>query len=222
MTPSSFVDAVASLRFDNAFNPYAEICPQHDNKNSAKIRRKNLELVLQAALSRGVCSLWIARDLGYRGGRRTGLALTDDVHLGNHAKLLHTPPLTRATRGPAIAERTAAIVWQILKAIDRPIFLWNVFPLHPHAPGDAMTNRCHSKTEREACSYLLVWLLEALKPNNVVAIGRDAQLALDELGIKAIGVRHPSYGGQYEFVSGLEAAYKTRLSGSKNLEPQLF
>jgi hypothetical protein len=222
MTPACFVDSVASLRFENSFNPYSQICPDHDDENSPAVRRHNLELVLQAAISSGVHSLWIARDLGYRGGRRTGLALTDDVHLDSHAELLRTPPLSRATKGPAVAERTASIVWQILRAIDRPIFLWNVFPLHPHAPGDAMTNRCHSKLERAASSHLLVWLLETLKPERVVAIGRDAQVALDELGIEATGVRHPSYGGQSEFVTSLEAVYKIRFIRTANSQPQFL
>ncbi|MGO8868998.1 MAG: uracil-DNA glycosylase [Alphaproteobacteria bacterium] len=113
----------------------------------------------------------------------------------------------RATRGPEVAERTAAVVWQMLRAIDRPIFLWNVFPLHPHEPGDPMSNRCHTRVERESCRPLLTWLMETLQPRTVVAIGRDAHLALQDLGISAAAVRHPSYGGQSEFVSGLTALY---------------
>lgn len=222
MTPKSFLDALTQLRFDNAFNPYVETCPDHDERDAASVRRRNLELVLKSALTGGVHSLWIGRDLGYRGGRRTGLALTDDVHLHSHAKLMKTPPLFRATKGPAVAERTAAVVWQSLRALDRPVFLWNVFPLHPHAPGDAMTNRCHSRAERLACSPLLVWLIESLKPERIVAIGRDAQAALDDLGIPATGVRHPSYGGQVEFVDGLESVYNTRLTSPTAKQVQLI
>lgn len=222
MTPSSFVDALANLRFDNAFNPYAQSCPDHDGNDAAAIRRRNLELVLGAAIKGGVHSFWIARDLGYRGGRRTGLALTDEVHLTWHARLLSTPPLARATKGPAIAERTATVVWQMLRAIDRPIFLWNVFPLHPHAAGDAMTNRCHSRAEREACRPLLIWLLETLKPQRVVAIGRDAQSALSDLDVVATGVRHPSYGGQTEFVNGLQAIYDMSTSIESATQGCLF
>jgi len=29
----------------------------------------------------GSNTIWMGRDLGYRGGRRTGLALTDEAHL---------------------------------------------------------------------------------------------------------------------------------------------
>jgi hypothetical protein len=50
--------------------------------------------------------MWIARDLGYRGGRRTGVPLADDVHLPLVGQLLGGVELQRATKGPLIAERT--------------------------------------------------------------------------------------------------------------------
>lgn len=203
----AFVNRVAELSFDNAFNPYAEACADHDGADAPAIRRRNLALVLDAAITHGIDSLWIARDLGYRGGRRTGLALTDELHLAAHASLLGALPLARATRGPAVAERTATIIWQVLKNIDRRIFLWNVFPLHPHGHRDPMSNRCHTRAERQACRPLLMWLLDTLQPKTVVAIGRDAQLALADLDVKAEKVRHPSYGGQAEFIAGAYALY---------------
>ncbi len=204
----AFVDKLAGLRFDNAFNPYAEACPDHDRKDAAAIRKRNLKLVLDAALRNGVDSVWIARDLGYKGGRRTGLPLTDEVHLAWYAALLATPPLKRATNGQVVAERTATVVWHTLRSISRPIFLWNVFPLHPHAPADPMSNRSHTRAERESCRPLLLCLLDMLQPNTVVAIGRNAHAALRDLGIAAFTVRHPSYGGESDFVSGLTALYK--------------
>lgn len=202
-----FVATLQSLRFQNAFNPYVESCEDYDRKDAAKIRVRNLEVILEAALLNGVDSIWIARDLGYRGGRRTGLALTDEMHLTNHADLFNTQPLMRATKGTAVAERTASIVWQMLDLINRPIFLWNVFPLHPHEPDDPMSNRCHTKQERLACQPVLLWLLQTLKPRRVVAIGRDAQKSLEDMGVFAECVRHPSYGGQTEFIDALCSIY---------------
>jgi hypothetical protein len=151
--------------------------------------------------------VWIARDLGYRGGRRTGLALTDEWHLDAHANLFGALPLARATKGPLVGERTAKIIWQVLKDVDRPVFLWNVFPLHPHERGDPMSNRCHTRFERQACRPLLTWLLDTLRPKTVVAIGRDAQLALADLDVDSEKVRHPSYGGQSEFIAGVDELY---------------
>ncbi|MCV3242090.1 hypothetical protein ABID19_005744 [Mesorhizobium robiniae] len=210
MKAAAFVEELASYRFENAFNPYVDACPDFDTDEAPAIRRRNLEAVLDAALARGVHSFWIARDLGYRGGRRTGLALTDELHLDWHADLLGTAPLHRATKGPPIAERTATVIWQMLRSIEQPIFLWNVFPFHPHAAGDPMTNRCHTKSERLACKPLLESLIAALRPKHLVAIGRDAQSALADLDLAATAVRHPSYGGQNEFIGALETFYSVR------------
>ncbi|MER9950381.1 uracil-DNA glycosylase [Mesorhizobium sp. M0047] len=207
MNTAQFVETLAELSFKDAFNPYADACGEFDRDDAAAIRCTNLKLVLDAAIESKVDSIWIARDLGYRGGRRTGLALTDEAHLNDHSTLYGDLPLARATRGPAISERTATVIWQTLNRIQRPVFLWNVFPLHPHEPGDPQTNRCHTRAERNACRPLLAWLLEKLVPRVVVAVGRDAQFALADLGIDTMQVRHPSYGGQSDFISGIEGLY---------------
>lgn len=209
-----FVSKLAACRFSSVFNPYADECSEHDGKGAAAIRRQNLAKVLRSALENGVESLWIARDLGYRGGRRTGLALTDEVHLEAHAKLFNVAQLDRSTRGPAVAERTATVIWQAVALVGRPVFFWNVFPFHPHEADDPMSNRCHTRAEREACVPLLNWLIDELKPKSILAIGRDAQLALDGAGVSAVQVRHPSYGGQTEFTQGVLAHYG--LSGRRS------
>lgn len=63
-----FVGLVADLKFDDAFNPYSDVCPDFDRADAADIRRRNLAKALEAALTTGVDSIWVARDLGYRGG----------------------------------------------------------------------------------------------------------------------------------------------------------
>jgi hypothetical protein len=35
-------------------------------------------------------------------------------------------PLARATRGPAMTERTATVIWQVLRDLRRPVFLRSV------------------------------------------------------------------------------------------------
>lgn len=202
-----FVSLVADLRFDHAFNPYADTCPDFDRPDAAAIRRGNLASVLEAALRTGVETIWVARDLGYRGGRRTGLALTDEAHLDDHARLLGTAALRRSTRGPVTAERTATVIWRMLMEIRQPVFLWNVFPLHPHESGSPMSNRCHTRAERQASRHVMVALLDLLAPVTVLAIGRDAEMALADLGVLAKPVRHPSYGGQPEFIDGITRHY---------------
>ncbi len=206
MKPSAFVEALSTVQLDAVFNPYSDRCPLHDRADAPRRRRANLRGFLEAVADDEVDSIWIARDLGYRGGRRTGLPLTDEMHLQTFSEV-YGLPLSRATKGPLMAERTAAIIWSVLQRIDRPVFLWNIFPLHPFEPGDPLSNRCHTRAEREMFSDVLFTLLDMLRPRRVIAIGRDAQKALANMSIDCHAVRHPSYGGQSEFISTMCALY---------------
>lgn len=207
MTPAKFVKAVADTSLPTTFNPWRDFCELHDRADAAARRRDNLERILGAAIDARVETMWIARDLGYRGGRRTGVPLTDEVHLGSAGALLGGIELARATEGPVVAERTAAMIWPVLARVGQPVMLWNVFPFHPHEAGSQLSNRCHTRAERLATWPLLQALVEMLRPRQLVAIGRDAQLALGELGLPTTGVRHPSYGGQREFMEGIYSLY---------------
>ncbi len=206
-TPKSFAAALSQTRLPSVFNPYFDCCPVHDRPDGARVRKRNLVRCLEAALSARVDTIWIARDLGYRGGRRTGVPLTDEIHLGQAGVLMGGIALDRATRGPIVAERTAAIVWNVLSRIGEPVVLWNIFPLHPHERDDPFSNRCHTRAEREATWPLLTALITMIKPRRIVAIGRDAGLALAGLEIPVEVVRHPSYGGQAEFIAGVHQIY---------------
>jgi uracil-DNA glycosylase len=207
MTPKTFVSALAAADLPSVFNPWRDRCELHDRRDAAVRRRSNLESVLSAALDVRVETIWVARDLGYRGGRRTGVPLTDEVHLTQASALMGGIALERATDGPAVAERTAAIVWQVLSRIGKPVMLWNVFPFHPHEAGDPMSNRCHTRAEREATWPLLQSLMAMIQPKRIVAIGRDAHMALEGLDIPITAIRHPSYGGQREFIDGMFELY---------------
>ena len=207
MRPQIFVRHLSATRFENVFNPYKDRCAYHDRSNAPAVRRRNLRTLLEAALEAETDTIWVARDLGYRGGRRTGVALTDDVNLTSISALFGGVPLDRPTRGDVVAERTAAVIWRVLSKIDQPIFLWNVFPFHPHEPENDFSNRCHTRAERDASLPFLYDLIEMLAPKRLIAIGRDAQDALSDFDIKVIGVRHPSYGGQRDFLNGVCKAH---------------
>ena len=170
-TPRAFTRTLASVHLPSVFNPYSDHCGTCDRANAARIRRTNLRLYLEAALDAQVKTLWIARDLGYRGGRRTGVPMTDDAHLGQVCLRTGGATWQRATRGPAVAERTAAIVWRALADVREPVLLWNIFPLHPHAPDRPASNRRHTRHERDATWPWLLSLIEMAQPTRIVAIG---------------------------------------------------
>jgi len=67
-----FVEAVASLQFEDCFNPYSDRCEVHDRRDAPRRRAAALSAMLRRATEEPVDAIWIGRDLGYRGGRRTG------------------------------------------------------------------------------------------------------------------------------------------------------
>ncbi|MCY3772250.1 MAG: uracil-DNA glycosylase [Gemmatimonadetes bacterium] len=208
MTPSLFVKALQDLESDHAFNPYADRCPVYDLE-AAPERRSNILLsVLEAALKSPVDSLWIGRDFGYRGGRRTGLAFTDDDHLPEHAGRWGLT-LQCATREGMAGERSARAVWNVLSRVDAPVFLWNVFPLHPHDPGNPFSNRKHNARERASGEGILAQLVHMLEPSRIVAVGRDAAWTASRLfgRYETLAVRHPSHGGQKIFTNRMSEWY---------------
>lgn len=207
MTPAAFVKALAAFSLENVFNPYADVCSVHDRADAAESRRRNLRTYLAASAEIGVDTIWMGRDLGYRGGRRTGLALTDEYHLPELAKLYPGCQSRQATRGPAVAERTAAEIWAVLKAIDTPPLLWNVFPFHPHEPDNPFSNRRFTARELGQVDELNIALIDWLNIRQIVAIGQDAAQYAQRFGVKVITVRHPSYGGTREFREGMQRLY---------------
>lgn len=206
-TPKTFVTSLSNLTLESVFNPYRDCCPANDRMDAAKLRRRNLIRCLESSLDAKIETIWIARDLGYRGGRRTGIPLTDEVHLAAARGMFGGIDLDRATRGPVVAERTAAIVWRLLSSLPEPVMLWNVFPLHPHESGNPLSNRCHTRRERELAWPFLEALVAMIKPRRIVAIGRDAAEALADTNIPICTVRHPSYGGQADFIAGIRAVH---------------
>ncbi|MBB3160099.1 uracil-DNA glycosylase [Rhizobium laguerreae] len=219
---SEFFNSLFELELDNVFNPYKHICGFHDVENSPYVRRQNIQLFFESARSAKVSTLWIGRDLGYRGGRRTGLPLTDEGNLNRLARVMNESRFRQATRGAIWPERTARVVWDMLAEINQPVFLWNVFPYHPHGPNSEMENRSHTSRERFITAGFLKYVLDTLKPDTIVSIGRDAHTAVNSIGYNCIPVRHPSYGGQTDFIGAIAKIYNLRLLAKKATQLDLF
>jgi hypothetical protein len=207
MNAELFVNHLSQIQLNNVFNPYRDQCNNYDHIESAMIRRANLQQYLNTAVNCEVKSVWLGRDCGYRGGRRTGIALTDEMNLNTLDRHFAINGLTKATIGQPMKERTATEVWKIISEIDTKVFLWNVFPFHPFEAGNPMSNRRHSMREFNECKDMLCDLLEWLQPKMIVALGVDAHNILQRLGFKSLPVRHPSYGGNLEFARGIRQLY---------------
>ncbi len=207
-TPESFIEALRKLKFEDTFNPYSERCTVHDHDDAPSMRSKTLLAILEAATQREIDSLWVGQELGYKGGRRTGLAFTDDVHLQEHAERWSVP-FERPTKGKEVKEGTAAEVWGVLSLIKAPVFLWNVFPLHTYKSDNPSSNREHNAHERSAGKKLLSQLISLLEPHRLITVGRVAEKVAHSLrdGHEVIYVRHPAYGGQDKFRAKMRALY---------------
>lgn len=216
MKPKQFVEAVSTLDLMNTFNPYSHQCIVHDVDNAPHRRATTLHMLLAKAEDSEIDSFWIGRDLGYRGGRRTGLALTDDVHFLIHARRWGIRA-ERSTKGEAVRERTAAVIWGALSQIEASIFLWNVFPLHPHNVDDPFSNRPHNSHERKIGEEILSELIGMLKPRRLIAIGNDAAQTAHRLASyhDVYQVRHPSYGGQNVFLQQIQKLYRLPQIGAQ-------
>jgi len=208
MSATGVIQALKGLSFKNAFNPYVDRCSVHDTAHAPELRERHLSHMLECAHRVDLDAIWVGRDLGYRGGRRTGLALTDAVHFPDHLQRWGLPPQA-LTYGKPVAERTATVVWRVLPRNPVPVLLWNVFPLAPFREGAEFSNRAQNAREREAGMDILDRIIGYVEPGQIIAIGNDAFSAVSAaFPRKRIRkARHPSYGGQSEFLANMEAVY---------------
>ncbi len=192
---------------EKVFNPWTTNCEHVDVKDSFAIRRENLRTVLCACANADEVDVWIGRDLGWRGGRRTGIALVDEYSLDNYADSIAVGRLTKATAGPVMRERTATEIHLARLRVSRKVFFWNVFPFHPHETGNSQSNRMHTRREQEVGLVFLTTVLSLVPVGRIVTIGNDATRALNDASIDSVSVRHPSYGGQKDFHQQIDVHY---------------
>lgn len=211
MNTQLFVDQLSQIEYSSVFNPYRDLCSNHDHSESPAIRRRNLQRYLDVAINNSFESIWLGRDCGYRGGRRTGIALTDEMHLGRLQQHFGITGIAKATVDGPIKERTATEVWKIIHEVNVKVFLWNVFPFHPFEAENPNSNRRHLAREFNECRDILYGLLKWLRPKMIITLGADAHNAVWRMGFKVLPVRHPSYGGHLEFARAMRNLYSDRV-----------
>jgi hypothetical protein len=162
-----------------------------------QLRRTNLERYLDR-VGIGADTVLVAEAPGWRGMTNTGVPFTSMRELGPEYL---TPPEPTAPW-----EASSRVVQAALAQWNGPLPLtWAIFPHHPFAAPDRLTNRTPRPAEVRDGAPVALALLGALRASSstgrvrVVAVGRKAQGALALAGIDADAVRHPAQGGAKQF-----------------------
>ncbi|WP_457652914.1 uracil-DNA glycosylase [Rhodocaloribacter sp.] len=189
---------------EDLWNPYRDRSDGLDRADAVAVRRANLRNYLAAYAERPPVFL-LAEAPGPWGCRFSGVPLTSEAQLvdpafpldGAQSSLNETP----------YREYSAGIYWRVLGPYFPRFFTWNAVPLHPHRPGEPLTIRNPAHREVAAFGGLLAGLLDLLRPERILAVGRKAEYALAKVGAEAIYVRHPSQGGARKFEEGVRAVF---------------
>jgi hypothetical protein len=187
------LDAASSA---TVFNPYAGV------DELSAMRRHNLSLYLRRMAERQPRLLLLGEAPGYRGCRVTGVPFTSESILLDEAcplGLFGAAAGFRGGGGRLQREASATAVWSALADLNRLPLLWNAFPYHPHRPDEPDSNRPPTAAELATGREFVVLLLDLFAIERVIAVGNKAAVALEQWGIDAAKVRHPSHGGRTIF-----------------------
>jgi uracil-DNA glycosylase len=196
------------------FNPWWQIDQENDlGPLAPRIRREQLRAYLTERISHARFAL-VGEALGYRGGHFTGIPMTSERMLLADQKVLssivprRTSKPEKSRRG--FSEPTASMVWSALLRFGLrgdQFLLWNAFPWHPFDPRRGMlSNRKPTAAELRHGIPILKELLQMFQFETVIAVGGVAAAQLENIGQRAIAVRHPANAGASLFRQQLRTA----------------
>lgn len=207
MTPDSidaFVERLAaSPAGPNSVNQYDL------SRSSNAIRRRNLALYLDQLAERRPTVLLVGEAPGYRGMRITGVPFTNTAILQQGVEHFGLLGSANGYEVPdelpvVAAEPTATVMWRTLVELDFLPVLWSAFPLHPHRPGNPLSNRTPSAREAAEWSWSWLALQDLFSIRTVIAVGNVAHTSMLRSGRSVPRVRHPAHGGRDKFARGLQ------------------
>lgn len=188
---------------DVLFNQYKDNISGLDLPDGAKIRKENLRNYLRGFDSPPQVLL-IGEAAGPWGCRFSGIPFTSERQLVNGS--LPFSGRQSSTHSPPYLETSSSIFWGLLSEHYPDFFICNVVPYHPHKKGLPLTIRRPNISEIKEFLEALGHIIAILNPHKVIAIGRVAEYALKNIGVKAIYVRHPSQSGASLFRKQMKIA----------------
>lgn len=157
MTIEQFVDKLSKVdSTHNMYNPYTD-----------PIRANNLLIYLTYLQSHKPKHILIGEAPGHGGCRWTGIPFTDEYRLTEEGSNGCLPLLQdgyRIVSDKPHKEQSATFIWNVLSEKAYYPVLWNVFPFHPHNPGDDNSNRTPTPDEVDKNKYVLTDLLSLFRP----------------------------------------------------------
>lgn len=185
---------------ENLFNPYRDRHDAFDRPDAIDIRRDNMRQYLTCYEQRPPVFL-LAEAPGPWGCRFSGVPLVSEAKLVDEAFPIHGRQ--SSINDAPHTEYSANIYWRVLGPYFPHFFTWNSVPFHPHKPGEYLTIRTPKSSEVAAFTGVLAGLLQTLRPERILAVGRKAEYALKKIEADCTYIRHPSQGGAKLFETGV-------------------
>ena len=204
-----FLNLLKEAPPSEVFNPWWEVDFDNDKYNdSYKVRQQNLRSYFLERLDT-VQYIMLAEALGYQGGHFTGIPMTSERLLlgkleekklfANHVFTgKHQRTSKEKLNQKGFSEPTATIVWGELVRFNltHKTILWNSFPWHPYNNENGfLSNRTPTPSERKIGREVLKYLIAKISNVRFLAIGRQAEQQLAEIGEPCDVFRHPAHGG---------------------------
>lgn len=189
---------------DILFNQFKDADIRVDLPNAPEIRRKNLYNYLSSFEARPQI-LILGEAAGPWGFRFSGVPFTGEKQIcegtlgffGNQSS--NNNPLIRIKKTPPYISNSAQIFWKLMHPYISKFFIWDCVPLHPHKNDNILSVRNPGKKEISQFSDLNREIINILKPQSILSIGRCAEDALRCFNIRSVYIRHPSRGGSKIF-----------------------
>lgn len=196
---------VFSIRSTNIlFNQYRDKDLSVDLPNADKIRRGNLMSYLKC-FSKRPSIVIVGEAPGPWGCRFSGVPFTSEAQLCNG--ILPFVGCQSSVRDSPYMEKTATIFWNIMLPYHPKFFIWNCIPFHPHNNSEILSIRNPTRDEVSMYSKLLSEILSLFKSQHVIAVGRKAELALNQTGVSCTYVHHPSRGRTNDFIRDIKGIF---------------
>lgn len=159
----------------------------------SQIRRTNLRLYMEQMVAINPKVMLVGIAPGIHGCYKTGIPFTDEHSVAN-CSFFSNKGYRIASEVPE-KEMSARCIWSVLDETTTPPLMWNIFPFHPHLPGNPNSNRDPSRQEMEIGKEILWKLCSLFNIEQFYSVGTNAARMLKK-DLPHIGyIRHPAHGG---------------------------